>query len=339
MYEKRMKDIPADLPLVIVAGPTASGKSALGLAIAEHFGGDVINADSMQVYRDLRILSARPTPEEEARAPHRLYGVLDGAEHGTAARWRGLALQAIAETAANGRLPVLVGGTGMYLRGLLEGLADVPPIPPDVRQETQQMLAAEGPAALHARLDAETAASLQPHDSQRVLRAMQVLLATGQGLAAWRGNGNAPGLPNRAAWILLRPPRAALYARIDRRFEAMIAAGALDEARAIAARSDLPADAPMRKAHGLPELLLHLAGEISLAEAIRIGQLNTRHYAKRQTTWFRHQIPARPGDDLLPGDAQLVEETDLGEKENFKPEAKIFPFIVRYLLTTRQDAV
>ncbi|WP_374634501.1 tRNA (adenosine(37)-N6)-dimethylallyltransferase MiaA [Ferrovibrio sp.] len=328
-----MTDIPADLPLVIVAGPTASGKSALGLAIAEHFGGDVINADSMQVYRDLRILSARPTPEEEARLPHRLYGVLDGADHGTAARWRGLARQAIAETAVKGRLPVLVGGTGMYLRGLLEGMVEVPPIPEAARRQAQAMLSAEGAAALHARLDAETAVQLQPHDSQRVLRATEVLLGTGKGLAAWRLAGNAPGLANPVAWILLRPPRAALYARIDRRFEAMMAAGALDEARAVAARQDLPADAPMRKAHGLPELLEHLAGRISLAEAIRIGQLNTRHYAKRQTTWFRHQLVPRAADCLL------VEETDLGEKENFKPEAKIFPFIVRYLLTMRWPAV
>jgi len=332
MYEKRMTDIPSALPLVIVAGPTASGKSALGLAIAAHFGGDVINADSMQVYRDLRILTARPTPEEEAQVPHRLYGVLDAAEHGTAARWRGQALQAIAETAAKGRLPVLVGGTGMYLRGLLDGLVSLPPIPPAVRQEARQMLEREGPAALHARLDAETAASLQPHDSQRVLRAMEVLLGTSQGLAAWRRNGNAPGWPNPVACILLRPPRAALYARIDRRFEAMIATGALDEALAVAAR-DLPPDAPMRKAHGLPELLQYLAGAIPLAEAIRIGQLNTRHYAKRQTTWFRHQLIQRAQDCLL------VEESDLGEKENFKPEAKIFPFIVRYLLTMRQRAV
>lgn len=327
-----MTDIPSDLPLVIVAGPTASGKSALGLAIAAHFGGDVINADSMQVYRDLRILTARPSPEEEAMVPHRLYGVLDGAEHGTAARWRGLALQAIAETAARGRLPVLVGGTGMYLRGLLHGLAEVPPIPETARRQARQMLESEGPAALHARLDADTAAHVRPHDSQRVLRAMEVLLGTGQGLADWRRGGNAPGWPNRVAWILLRPPRAALYARIDRRFEAMIAAGALEEARAVAAR-DLPADAPMRKAHGLPELLHVLSGAIPLAEAIRIGQLNTRHYAKRQTTWFRHQL------DLDERDCLLVEESDLGEKENFKPEAKIFPFIVRYLLTMRQPAV
>ena len=326
-----MIHIPATLPLVIVAGPTASGKSALGLAIAERFGGMVINADSMQVYRDLRLLTARPTPEEEARVPHRLYGVLDGAEHGTAARWRDLALEVLAEAAALRRLPVLVGGTGLYLRSLTEGLVAVPPLPPEARAEAVALLEKLGPGGLHAALaqrDPHTAAGIKPGDTQRLVRAWEVLAGSGRGLAAWRQEAAGSGLPNPVCWLVLRPPRAPLYARIDRRFEGMIRAGALDEARAFAARRDIPADAPLRKAHGLPELLRHLGGEISLDEAIRLAQANTRHYAKRQTTWFRHQaVP------------DLVEESDLGEKENFNPEAKIFPFLMRYLLTADYPTV
>ncbi|WP_341703396.1 tRNA (adenosine(37)-N6)-dimethylallyltransferase MiaA [Ferrovibrio sp.] len=317
--------LPPAAPILVVAGPTASGKSALGIALAERFNGTVINADSMQVYRDLRILTARPTAEEEGRVPHRLYGVLDGAVHGTAALWRQLALAALAETVAEGRLPILLGGTGMYLRGLFEGLADIPPIPAAVRDEARAKLAQLGPEGLHLALsaiDPETAARLMPGDSQRLVRAYEVVLGTGRGLAAWQADSPSPPLPNPVFRLLLRPPRAALYARIDRRFEAMMAAGALDEARAVIARGDLPADAPMRKAHGLPELVQYLNGEIGRDEAVRRGQLNTRHYAKRQTTWFRHQFAA-----------DLVVENDLSGQENFNPEAEIFPFIVRYLLT------
>ncbi|MBP6819217.1 MAG: tRNA (adenosine(37)-N6)-dimethylallyltransferase MiaA [Ferrovibrio sp.] len=326
-----MTDIPSSLPLVIVAGPTASGKSALALAIAERFRGMVINADSMQVYRDLHVLTARPSPAEEARAPHRLYGVLDAAEHGTASVWCGLARQAIAEAAEKGLLPILCGGTGMYMRALTEGLARIPAIPADIRNEAVAALTELGTAGLHGRLaaaDPETAARLKTGDSQRVLRAWEVWLATGRGLAAWQREAAEPGLPNPVCRILLRPPRGPLYARIDRRFEAMMAAGALEEARKFAERRDIPADAPVRKAHGLPELLQYLRGELPLAQAIAIAQTNTRHYAKRQTTWFRHQMQP-----------DLVEETDLGEKENFNPEAKIFPFLMGYLLTVGYGGV
>lgn len=322
---------PSKAPILVVAGPTASGKSALGMAIAEQVGGTVINADSMQVYRDLHILTARPSEEEMLRVPHRLYGVLDGAEHGTAALWGALARQAIAEAVAAGRVPILLGGTGMYLRSLFEGLAEIPPIPPEIRAAARARLADEGAQALHAALataDPATAAGLKPGDSQRLVRAWEVLQATGRGLVAWQEAPTAPGLPNPVFRLLLRPPRAALYARIDRRFQGMIDKGALEEARKVLERTDIPADAPMRKAHGLPELIQYLKGEIGLDEAIRIGQLNTRHYAKRQTTWFRHQFAA-----------DLVVEKDLGQQENFNPEAEIFPFIVRYLLTVRGAAV
>lgn len=315
-------------PILVLAGPTASGKSALGIALARQFNGTVINADSMQVYRDLRVLTARPDDTEMAQAPHRLYGVLDGAEHGTAARWVGMARAAIAETIAEGRLPILLGGTGMYLRSLFEGMADIPAIPDEVRASVRARLDAEGPAALHADLaarDPATAARLKPGDSQRLVRAVEVLDATGRGLADWQAEDPIGAvLPNPAFRILLRPPRETLYARIDRRFEGMMEAGALAEAEAVRARTDIPADAPMRKAHGLPELIQYLDGQISRAEAIRIGQLNTRHYAKRQTTWFRHQFAP-----------DLVVEKDLSPQENFNPEAEIFPLIVRYLLTVR----
>lgn len=318
---------PSKAPIIVLAGPTASGKSALGISIAEKVQGTIINADSMQVYRDLRVLTARPTDDEMLRVPHLLYGVLDGAAHGTAAVWVDLARQAIAQTVAEGRVPILLGGTGMYLRSLFEGLAEVPPIPAEIRAAARGKLAEEGAEGLHAALavaDPVTAASLKSGDSQRLVRAWEVLQATGRGLADWQAAPASPGLPNPVLRLLLQPPRDRLYARIDRRFEGMIAAGALDEAKAVLARTDIPADAPMRKAHGLPELIQYLKGEISLDEAIRIGQLNTRHYAKRQTTWFRHQFSP-----------DLVVEKDLGQQENFNLEAEIFPFIVRYLLTAR----
>ncbi len=318
---------PAKAPIILLAGPTASGKSALGIAIAEKVNGTIINADSMQVYRDLRVLTARPTDEEMRQVPHRLYGVLDGATHGTAAVWVDLAKQAIAETIAEGRVPILLGGTGMYLRSLFEGLAEIPPIAAEIRAAARGKLAEEGAEGLHAALavaDPQTAASLKPGDSQRLVRAWEVLQATGRGLADWQAAPAGPGLANPVFRLLLQPPRDRLYARIDRRFEGMIDAGALDEAKAVLAREDIPADAPMRKAHGLPELIQYLKGEISLAEAVRVGQLNTRHYAKRQTTWFRHQFSP-----------DLVVEKDLSQQENFNLEAEIFPFIVRYLLTAR----
>jgi tRNA dimethylallyltransferase len=316
---------PTKAPILIVAGPTASGKSALGIAIAEKVNGTIINADSMQMYRDLRVLTARPTDDEMRRVPHRLYGVLDGAAHGTAAVWVDLAKQAIADTIAEGRVPILLGGTGMYLRSLFEGLAEIPPIPAEIRAAARGKLAEEGPEGLHAALaatDPETAAHLKPGDSQRLVRAWEVLQSTGRGLINWQKAPASPGQSNPVFRLLLQPPRDSLYARIDRRFTGMINGGALDEAKAVLARTDIPADAPMRKAHGLPELTQYLKGEVSLAEAIRVGQLNTRHYAKRQTTWFRHQFSP-----------DLVVEKDLGQQENFNLEAKIFPFIVRYLLT------
>jgi tRNA dimethylallyltransferase len=281
----------------VVAGPTASGKSALALRLARALGGTVVNADSMQVYRELRVLTARPTPEEAAAVPHRLYGVRPAAEAASVAWWREAALGAMAEARAAGRLPILCGGTGLYLLSLTEGLSAVPPVPEAARAEARGLLAALGAPALHARLaaaDPETAAGLRPGDGQRVARAWEVWRGTGRGLAVWRREGAQTGpAPWRFAAILLDPPRAALRAAIEARFDAMLAAGALEEVRALVARGLDPA-LPAMRAHGVPELAATLAGRMDLAAARRRATLNTGRYTKRQATWFRHHALADP---------------------------------------------
>jgi tRNA dimethylallyltransferase len=284
-------DQPAAL---ILAGPTASGKSALALALAERVGGTVINADSMQVYRELRVLTARPTPAEEARLPHRLYGVRPAAEAASVAWWRGAALAAMREARAAGRLPILCGGTGMYLASLTQGLSDIPPVPAPAREEARRLLATEGAPALHARLaglDPETAARLRPTDSQRVARAFEVRVGTGRGLASWQAGGSTGPAPWRFAAILLDPPREELRAAIAARWQAMLAAGAIEEVRALLALGLDPA-LPAMRAHGVPELARHLAGALPLEEASRRAILNTGRYTKRQSTWFRHHALA-----------------------------------------------
>ena len=278
--------------LIIVAGPTASGKSALALAIARAFGGTIINADSMQVYRDLRILTARPDDAALAQAPHRLDGILDGAELCSAARWAALAHGEIAAAQAAGRLPIVVGGTGLYLRTLLQGIAAVPEIPDEVRDAARARHRAIGGEAFRtelAKLDPASAAKLPPGDSQRLVRAYEVVTATGRTLGDWQRAG-AEGVPRYdSRQFVLLPPRDALYAACDGRLEAMIAAGALDEVRALMAR-DLPPEMPILKAVGVPELARHLAGQIDLEAAVTAAQQATRNYAKRQFTWFRHQL-------------------------------------------------
>jgi tRNA dimethylallyltransferase len=279
---------------VLIAGPTASGKSALALALAEKLDGVVINADSMQVYRDLKIITARPSPAEEARAPHRLYGHVDAAENFSVGRWLIDARAALTEAGRGGRVAIVVGGTGLYFKALTMGLSAIPPTPADVREAVRARLADEGPQALHAELarrDPATAARLNPGDRTRVARALEVLEATGRPLADWQREGMPPILdPTRATKIFLTPDRAELYRRIDARFDAMLAAGALDEVAALAARGLDPL-LPAMKAHGVPWLRRHLAGELSLADAAAEGKKDTRHYAKRQATWFRHQMP------------------------------------------------
>jgi tRNA dimethylallyltransferase len=279
---------------ILIAGPTASGKSALALKLAETVGGTVINADSMQVYRDLQIITARPTPTEEARVPHLLYGHVDAAENYSAGRWCVDASAAIAEAERAGRLPILVGGTGLYFKALTRGLAAVPPIPAAIRAAVRARLKADGVAALHADLcgrDPAAADRLMPHDRARISRALEVVLATGRPLSEWHREGMPPAVEAASAVkIFLATDRAELYRRIDARFDAMLASGALDEVRALAGRG-LDPTLPAMKAHGVPWLIRHLAGEITLAEAAEGGKRDTRRYTKRQATWFRNQLP------------------------------------------------
>lgn len=279
---------------ILLAGPTASGKSALALDLAQALGGTIINTDSMQVYRDLRDITARPTPAEEARVPHRLYGYRDAAENCSVGLWFADAGKALEETRMEGRMPIFVGGTGLYFKALTRGLAAVPPTPADVRAAVRARLEAEGSEALHAELarrDPASAERLSPRDRARVARALEVLLATGRSLADWHRDGLPPLVaPEQAIAVFLAPDRAELYARIDARFAAMLAEGALDEVDRLAARSLAPL-LPAMKAHGVPWLIRHLAGEITLEEAAEEARKDTRHYAKRQFTWFRHQLP------------------------------------------------
>jgi len=276
---------------VVIAGPTASGKSTLALDLAAAFGGTIINADALQIYRDLRILTARPDAAAEARVRHRLYGVLDAGERGSVARWRDLAAAEIARARDTGRLPILVGGTGLYLRALLSGISPIPDIPAEIRNEAIALHRGLGGAEFRRRLaefDADAALQLHEGDSQRLIRAWEVVVATGKPLAAWHREAQRQA-PYRAATILLMPPRESLYAACDARFAAMVAGGGLDEAAALAARGLAP-DLPAMKAVGVPELLRHLRGKLTLPQAIEAGQQATRRYAKRQTTWFRHQM-------------------------------------------------
>jgi len=279
---------------VLIAGPTASGKSALALSLAERTGGIVINTDSMQVYRDLRVITARPTPDEEAHVPHRLYGHVDAGVNCSAGMWVTDAAAALAEARAQHRLPIFIGGSGLYFKALTRGLSAVPPIPPEVREDIRARLERDGVEALHellAQRDPVAAERLKPRDRTRIARALEVIEATGRSLTDWHRDGLPPLLPpDRVKAVFLAPDREALYARIDTRFGAMLEAGALEEVRALAERHLDPL-LPAMKAHGVPALIRHLRGEISLADAAEIGRADTRHYAKRQFTWFRHQLP------------------------------------------------
>jgi tRNA dimethylallyltransferase len=302
-----------DVKAVLIAGPTASGKSALALALAEAAGGTVINTDSMQVYRDLRVLTARPTEGEEARVPHRLYGHVDAAVNYSAGAWVNDAAAVLAEVQASGRLPIFTGGTGLYFKALTRGLSNVPPVPDAVREAIRQRLEQHGPEALHEELgkrDPEAAGRLKPRDRVRIARALEVVEATGRPLAEWHVHGLPPLLPPQGVVALfLAPDRKDVYERIDRRFEWMMDRGALEEARALGHRGLDPL-LPAMKAHGVPALIRHLAGDLSREEAIAIGQIDTRHYAKRQFTWFRHQLPEF--EWVAPEAAQAWLETKLG---------------------------
>ncbi len=278
-------------PLALIAGPTASGKSALALALAEATGGAVINADSAQLYRDLRILSAAPSPAERARAEHLLYGVRDGVDPCSAADWAGLAKIEIARLHAAGRLPIVVGGTGLYLRTLLDGIAPVPPIDPRIRAEVRAAGVAENLAALTP-LDPCAAARLNPGDTTRIARALEVVRSTGTPLTEWQEQRSGGiGAAIDLSPLILLPPREWLIERCDRRFGAMIDAGAMTEVEALLARQLDPA-LPVMRAIGVAELGAYLRGATSLEHAISAGQIATRRYAKRQYTWFAHQPPS-----------------------------------------------
>ncbi|MFG1426703.1 tRNA (adenosine(37)-N6)-dimethylallyltransferase MiaA [Roseixanthobacter glucoisosaccharinicivorans] len=282
---------------VLIAGPTASGKSAVALALAERMGGVVINADSMQVYGDLRVLTARPSREEEARVPHRLYGHAAANDDYSVGRWLADVIAAIATARQEGQLPIVIGGTGLYFRALTQGLVAIPPIPPQMRTAIRAAAEGESAPVLHSRLatlDPETAFRLSPNDRQRILRALEVVEATGRSLAAWQRSTQPPALaPEGLVQRVLHLDREVLRRQIDRRFEAMMEGGALEEVERLAARH-LAADRPLLKACGVPPLMRHLAGDLSRADAITQGQTDTRHYAKRQETWFRNQMPDWP---------------------------------------------
>lgn len=279
---------------VLIAGPTASGKSALALELAAQTDGVVINADSMQVYRDLRIITARPSDDEIVRAPHRLYGHIDAAEIYSAGRWLREAEREIEAVRMAGRTAIVIGGTGLYFSALLKGLSAVPEVSAEVRQQIRDLGEQNSNEALHAMLlalDPRTGAEIRVSDRQRILRALEVIEGTGRGLAAWREVPGVPVLKSRDYQaIFLEVDREALGKRIDARFDRMLEEGALEEVKRLKARN-LDPRMPAMKAHGVPWLLRYLDGEISLEEAAAQGKRDTRQYAKRQETWFRNQLP------------------------------------------------
>ena len=278
-------------PVIVVTGPTASGKSALALALAERRGGTVINADAMQTYDAFPILTAQPSREEQARAPHVLYGVLPLSETVSAASWRALASAEIERARAAGRVPILCGGSGLYLRTLMQGIATIPEASAELRERANADWAALGAAAFRARLvvhDPAIVAKLKPEDRQRHVRAWEVWQATGRPLSDWQ-RGEASAAPWRFATVLLAPDRAWLRERIEQRFDVMVGQGVVAEVRAVFERQPDPVW-PGLKAHGAPELFRHFRGEMSLEEVRRIAIDHTRQYAKRQMTWFRHQM-------------------------------------------------
>jgi tRNA dimethylallyltransferase len=295
---------------VLIAGPTASGKSALALRLAGELGGTIVNADSMQVYGDLRVVTARPTHEEEARVPHRLYGHVDAAENYSVGRWCRDVATVLAECAEQDRIPILAGGTGLYFKALTEGLAAVPPVPPDIRAAVRGRLQREGVRSLYDELlerDPAAAHRLMPNDRSRISRALEVVLATGRSLTEWHREGMPPLIDTtHAVKVFVTCERGELVRRIETRFAAMLQVGALEEVRALAARQ-LDPTLPAMKAHGVPWLIRHLRGEITLEEAAAGSIMDTRRYAKRQLTWFRNQMKDWPWVDAETALAEILQ--------------------------------
>ena len=281
-------------PVLVIAGPTASGKSHLAILVAEAFGGEIVNADSMQVYRELAILTARPSPDDETRVPHHLYGIQSVSEVSSAGAWLKTAVHVIDDIRRRGRWPIVCGGTGLYLKVLREGIAPVPDIPADVFDVARRLYEEEGAVAFHERLvavDSAAADRLPPADRQRLIRAYAVKQATGRTLDEWQAMQSAePPLEGPFFTVVLTPPRDALYARIDQRFNAMLDAGALEEVTALDPKLDV--SLPALKALGVSEFRRHIDGQCELADAVAIAQQLTRNFAKRQGTWFRNQLTA-----------------------------------------------
>ncbi len=298
-------------PAILIAGPTASGKSALAIEIARALGGVVVNADSMQVYKDLHVITARPTPAEQGDVPHLMFGGVDAAVNYSVGRWLTDVRATLADLAAARRPAVLVGGTGMYFKTLTQGISDIPAVPDEVRERVRADAEGVPPAELHAQLTARdplTAARLRPTDPQRIVRALEVLEATGQPLAAFQGRREAPILP-QGSWrgVFLAPDRQELYRRIDARFERMMESGAVEEVAALAAR-DLDPALPAMRAHGVPGLIAWLRGEATREEAVARGKADTRHYSKRQFTFARHQLAGFRWADSAPAAQAILQE-------------------------------
>lgn len=308
--------------VIIIAGPTASGKSDLALDLAEEFGGVVINADSMQIYEGLEVVTDSPKEVARFRAPHRLYGVWDPAMPFSVGQWLELAMQEIRDAHQAGLIPIVVGGTGMYLQTLIKGIAAIPPIPLAVRENVRNLLAEKGSVMLHAELskfDPKTAARLNVSDGQRIARAIEIFEATGKSLTHWHAEGAQSKIsPEFKFWsVLLKPPRQFLYAACDARFEEMLKTGALDEVSALVDRK-LDPKLPAMKALGVPEIIKYLAGELLFEEAVSAGQQTTRRYVKRQGTWFKNQF---------------IADIEIETQYNIKFNHKIFSIISKFVLT------
>lgn len=280
-------------PVIVIGGPTASGKSAAALALASQFGGEIVNADSMQIYEDLPVLTARPGPADRERAPHHLYGVLGLGERCSAGQWRDLAVDAIQDIHGRDGVPVVVGGTGLYLKALMTGLHDMPVVPADIRDGLNLRLRNDGAPALHAELsavDPATAKNLNPADGQRIVRALEIFMHTGRGLRSWQtGEPEDAPADMRFFRLALLPPREFLYATANDRFDGMLENGAIEEVVSLLARSPAE-DFPLLKAVGVPPIRAFLGDEIDGDRLIELGKRDTRRYAKRQMTWFRHQF-------------------------------------------------
>lgn len=291
---------------MVIGGPTASGKSPLAMDLAEAVGGEIINGDSMQVYEELRLLTARPGPEDEQRVPHHLYGFMSVAERCSVALWADAARRVVTDCLARDSVPIIVGGTGLYLATFMRGLSPIPDVPASVRDDVLARVEGLTAQDLHDRaraVDPDLARRIPVGDTQRLIRLLEVLEATGEPLSAWQQQPRQNAWPGPVLFFVLRPDRAALYQACNDRFDTMMAAGAVDEVAALAERN-LPSDLPALRALGVPPLLAHLRGEMALDDAVRTAKTATRRYAKRQLTWFRHQA----------GDAIGLEHPDAAER-------------------------